>query len=182
MGRAVSTPSDTLWSVSLEYETDCTYHACTRCGHEHYTDSAPKQCEECGLTSTDACTPFLPPQYDVHLGAWYWDEFINKITETLSNAFPSLEPYTGSASDREHLPYSVVRNNEYSLLLMNRHVVIGVSEYCGVVAVWCVPLSDATYQFNEDGLHEVWAKRIEKRAERLLKPLSHDWADWKKAA
>jgi len=170
MGRSVVSPSDAIWCVALDYEVDTTYHECTRCGHMHYDSDAPEQCEECGLTSADAHTPFLPPQHDAYLGQLYWDEFVSHITETLTEAFPSLEPYTNSRSDREYLPYSIARSNEAIPLLLNRHAYIGISEYCGRVEIWCVPIEDSTYEWNENGLHAQWARSIEKRAERLLIP------------
>jgi len=173
MGRGVSTPCNTLWSVFLEFDINCTYHECTRCGHAHYSADVPEQCEECGLSADDAHTPFLPAQHDQDLARWEWEYLIDDIKERLSNAFPSL------------IPCNQWLGREDRAILENRHVYIGVSEYCGDVSVWCVPKEegyDRWAETNADGLHKAWARRIEKRAERLLKPLSHHPADWAKAA
>lgn len=45
-------------------------------------------------------------------------------------------------------------------LLANRLVYIGVSEYCGLVSLWCVPVEDSP-------LAERWARSIEAKVQAL---------------
>jgi len=164
MCYAIPTPSSTLWSVELEYDVNCMYHECTHCGHRHYDVDAPKQCAECGLSAEQACTPFLGIQHDDILSSWYWQEFVSDIRNELKNAFPSLYE-SESRIDRVRL--------DFYAILENRHVYIGLSEQYGYVAVWCVPkVDEGYYGLVADGLHVQWAKSIEKRAARVLKPLS----------
>jgi len=167
-------PYDAVWNVRLDYDVDCTYHECTRCGHAHYGQDAPKECEDCGLTADDAHTPFLRDRYDHDLGQWYWNEFTGEIKEVLIRAFPSLYPSEARVGRDNHA------------ILENSHAYIGITDVdYGRVEIWCVPkeYDSNGYGWEVHGLHAQWAKSIGKRAERLLKPLSRSTeSDWRIAA
>ena len=64
--------------------------------------------------------------------SWDWDDYVEGITDYAKELWPSLT----SCGDRKWL------GREDRALLENGHVYFGVSEYCGLAAVWMVPKED----------------------------------------
>lgn len=83
-----------------------------------------------------------------------WDDFVGSLCDVLKRAFPSLEDCDEWLGREDHA------------LLENRHAYIGVSEYCGVVSVWCVPKRDD--YGNATPLAERWAGSIGPKVDCLI--------------
>lgn len=152
MGRSVSYATGSKWVLYAHLDRDeGRIFACRKCGHEHERDDAtePDECEECGNVGF-TCHERYPD--------WLvWDDFLGNLRATFKAAFRSLE------ACEEWL------DREDRAVLENRHVWIGVSEYCGLVSVWCKPKDGDwrnDYQTSPLALH--WAESIEAKAARLL--------------
>ena len=77
-----------------------------------------------------------------------WDDDLVNLSAALRAAFPSMSPADRWLDREDHV------------ILENRHAYIGVSEYCGLVAVWIVPEDTPT------ALH--WCAQIEPRFRRVV--------------
>ena len=143
MARSVSYPKGAIWVLY-----------CTLGLYE------PESCYECiaesGVVDPDCevCNGAGEIPADDETIKWRWRDFVDELRTGLKRIAPSLED-----SDRW-------LGKEDYVLLENGHASIGLSEYMGLVAVWCVPKE------NEDGLHsplaEHWCDSIETKVERLL--------------
>jgi hypothetical protein len=83
------------------------------------------------------------------------DDFINVLCRRFRRAFPSLDrcdPWLG---------------REDHAVLENRLVYIGVSQYSGLVSIWCVPVPSSMGP-DTTCLSVRWAESIEPRVERVL--------------
>lgn len=90
-----------------------------------------------------------------------WDDFIGNLRAAFMRAFPSL-----SECDRW-------LDREDHAILENCHAYIGVSEYCGLVSVWCVPKERGWWQdASVSALREQWAASIERKATRVLESVA----------
>jgi len=163
MGRSVSYPTCAAWVLytRLEYN-DRQVYVCRKCDHEHYElEFEPEECTECGNVGFS-----LRPEYDDELA---WEYFIDDLTLAFKKAFPSLKECDQWLNEEDHV------------ILENGHVWIGVSEYEGMVSVWCVPkgYNNIWYikgyskmckldSYSEDGLHAQWAKSVEAKAIRVF--------------
>lgn len=78
-----------------------------------------------------------------------WGNDVSNLKRNLTNKFPSLRQANRWAG------------REDRVLLSNDHCEIGVSEYCGLVAVWVLPNSDNV-------LASSWIDRIEKSFRRIV--------------
>jgi hypothetical protein len=76
-----------------------------------------------------------------------FDDSVDNLRYELKAAFPSL------ADDEEWV------GREDRGLVSNRYARIGISEYCGLVAVWAVPKED--YYGDVSPLGVAWAAKIE---------------------
>jgi len=85
----------------------------------------------------------LTEAYDEGQGAQDWEWFIEQLIEDAGEIWPSL-----FESDRW-------LGNEDHVLMENNHVCFGVSEYCGLVAVWIVVQEVCDYP----GLAEHWIEQ-----------------------
>lgn len=141
MGRSVSYAPGSVWVMyGRLLQEDSTAYVCHRCGQPHYGEDEPEECPDCGSTG------FYTVELDNSLDLW--DDFVTELRTTLRRAFPSLEE-VDEWLGREDLA-----------LLANRLVYIGVSEYCGLVSLWCVPVDDSP-------LVERWARAIETKVQTL---------------
>jgi len=109
------------------------------------------------------------------LGDWVdnehaYDDMIEDFVETCKSEWPSLYEHDAWIGREDHV------------LMRNRFVKLGMSEYCGLIAYWAVldedALHDALYYDGRDmtGLATRWAKQIEaKFIERfgMLRKLGH---------
>ena len=86
-----------------------------------------------------------------------WDNFIEDLRNLFIDGFKSLH-----ICDRW-------LGREDRVILENDHAYIGVSEYNGVVSVWCVPIDD-----EKLSLHENWAGQIERKAQRTISEAGYE--------
>lgn len=87
-----------------------------------------------------------------------WDDFTVELLGRFKHAFPSL------------VECNKWIGREDRALLENGHAFIGVSEYCGLVSVWCVPKEDL--YGNDSALAQRWAESIEAKAAKILAEFS----------
>lgn len=83
-----------------------------------------------------------------------WEDLVEDIRESCKSVWPSLEDCDEFLDREDHA------------LLENRLVYIGVSEYCGLVAIWIVPKED--YYGNEKPLAFGWIGRISERFREMF--------------
>lgn len=141
MGRSVSYATGSVWvKYGHLLHEDSTAYVCRRCGQAHDTEGEPDECRDCG--NVGFYTVDTNPYED------FWADFVDELRETLRGAFPSLEDEDEWLDREDHA------------LLANRLVYIGVSEYCGLVSLWCVPVEDSP-------LAERWARTIEAKVQAL---------------
>jgi len=159
MGRSVSHPTHATWVLYTHLDSDDRQvFVCRKCAHTHYDlDEEPSECAECGNIGFTAY-----PEYDSEL---QWEDFMGNLTSEFKKAFPSLKDCNEWLDREDHA------------VLENDHAWIGVSEYCGMVSIWCVSkeyedirYNKAGYRYwcNENGLREQWCKAIEEKAKRVL--------------
>ena len=79
-----------------------------------------------------------------------WDDFIWFFRRSLKRRYPSLEDCDTWLDREDHA------------ILENSHACIGVSEYCGLVSVWCVAKEGEGYWSGNDetGLHTRWCSQV----------------------
>jgi len=150
MGRSVSYPTHATWVLYTHLDSDDRQvFVCRKCDHEHYEmECEPAECAECGNVGFTSY-----PEFDAEL---QWECFMDNLTSEFKKAFPSLKDCDLWLDREDHA------------VLENAHAWIGVSEYCGMVSVWCVHKEHDDYQFNEEGLHAQWARSVEAKAKRTL--------------
>lgn len=76
--------------------------------------------------------------------AWQYDDLREGVADTARAFWPSFDPC------------DTWLGREDRAILRNRHAYVGVSEYCGLVAVWLVAREDA----ENPGLAEQWVASI----------------------
>lgn len=116
MGRSVSTPSNTAHVEYSVLVSDRYY--CSHCGDTF--NEYGKQDEE------DCCPHCAAPAIDCHEQDSQddWDFYTNDLIEQMQRAFPSLDTCDAWLGNEDHA------------VLDNKFCHVGVSEYCGVAAVW----------------------------------------------
>ena len=90
--------------------------------------------------------------------------FIDDIQEQCKAAWPSLTDCSKWLDREDHA------------ILENGHCYIGVSEYCGLAAIWIVPKACEYYYSddkNTEGLAARWIDRIRPKFEKLFGELAH---------
>lgn len=85
-----------------------------------------------------------------------FDWFCDTLCDRAATAFPSLDGCNGW------------RGREDRILMRNRYADFGVSEYCGLVAVWIAEREDGAYldaawRNNRSGRAQHWLRQIEAR-------------------
>ena len=76
--------------------------------------------------------------------SWEWDDFIEYIKESAKSAFPSLDDCAQWLGREDHA------------ILENSHCFIGISEYCGLAAIWLVPKDSG----DRPELAESWCAQV----------------------
>jgi len=166
MGRSVSTPSGAVHIVYQYLPTENLY--CLHCG-SFFDDYAKREvlpgeegfdpdydeqedtncCPTCG-SHEDECSPVDTA-----------DDFKDRrddYAQQLCEAFPSV------SLDDDWI------GREDQVVASNRYAKFGVSEYCGLVALWCVP-READYYSDPgfEGLRDRWVNSIGSKFERVVK-------------
>lgn len=88
-----------------------------------------------------------------------WADLIGEIRANLKARFRSLEDCDEWLDREDHA------------ILENGHVYIGLSEYCGCVALWCVPKEHPDWWRDGNPLAERWAVSIVQKAEDAWRDL-----------
>ncbi|MGY6517486.1 MAG: hypothetical protein ACXIUZ_02110 [Lysobacteraceae bacterium] len=129
------------------------------------TDVVPSdyECHLCETTGTDAdgdaciyCDGTGRREADADDTGMAWEDFVDNLRHDFRAAFPSLS-YCDEWLGRED-----------RALLENQHARIGVSEYCGMVSVWCVPKDWDGWGRDTEVLSRHWCRSIETRAAAVL--------------
>lgn len=151
MGRSVSTPSNAI--VAYGHLSVDTYR-CDNCGdtfNEHTEDDrGTKRCPHCGAHEDDT----------TNQSEWaYQDEFdwlLSQLKDDVLTAFDSAR------EDDTWL------GREDRAIASNRFVWFGVSEYCGVVALWMAP-KEAPYDSPRswESLRDKWMAQAEPKFRKL---------------
>ena len=152
MGRSVSTPNNAALVEYLHLEQDRYY--CGDCGETfNETSSAEQACGHVHPTCPHCGSMDFSEQDDSLL----WDDFSEDLTLRLQEAFPSLEKESKWLG-REDKAY-----------LSNKYVYVGLSEYCGLVAVW-VAAKDADYRASAswEAMRDRWVASIEKKFSKTV--------------
>lgn len=151
MGRSVSTPSGA--SVVVRAWTDHSAYYCRTCAHcreeEIHVDPA-EGCPRCA-----AADRIGDIQHDDHAAQENWNDSLVNLTALLRKAFPSLEKCDKWLDREDHA------------ILSNRHAYVGISEYCGLVAVWIVPTGASKYD-DPPATAQHWAAQVERRFRKIV--------------
>ena len=123
-------------------------------------------CHDCDVEGTDAWEcPECEQQlrvYDDLLDVMDWSEFIGETRCTAKEKWPSLDDCDKWIGREDHA------------ILENRHCYIGVSEYCGLAAVWLLSKSEeyrnTGYSSDESAanLADSWCARIADRFDKVF--------------
>jgi hypothetical protein len=97
-------------------------------------------------------------KYDEYLSKYNWDNFVIDLEEVLKAKYKSLTKCSKWLGNEDHA------------FLENELVYVGLSEHCGVVAVWIVPKFGEFYTSRNEkaNLAVNFCKQIEKGFEKLL--------------
>ncbi len=97
-------------------------------------------------------------KYDEYLSQLNWQDFTIDLEEVLKTKYKSLTKCDEWLGREDHA------------FLENELVYVGLSEYCGVVAVWIVPKDGEFYTSRSEkaNLAVNFCKQIEKGFEKLL--------------
>lgn len=144
MGRSVSYATGAAWVLYCDpglYENEACYECVAESG------AVDPECDVCdGAGEIEA---------DYDTCKWRWDDFLDCLRSEFQRAFPSMyecDEWVG---------------REDRAVLENRHAYIGVSEYMGLVSVWCKPKESYSDE-PSTALAEHWAACIEAKAKRTL--------------
>lgn len=144
MGRSVSTPSGATVVAYAAFE--CCRYSCGICGEffdePDINDDGLDVCPECG--SEDV---FYRDQQMEFQGSR--DYFVSRLTA----AFPSVTACDEWVGREDHA------------VADNSHAYFGISEYCGLVAMWVLPKEVDLYYADSawQGLRNAWCKSIERK-------------------
>lgn len=148
MGRSVSTPSGA--TVVAYAAFDCGAHSCAACG-EYFDESASTDdglevCPECG--SEDIF--YRDPQIE-------FDDSKEHFVSSLIEAFPSVTSCDQWLGREDHA------------VADNSHAYFGISEYCGLVAMWVVPKEVESYYADAawQGLRDAWCQSIKRKFQTI---------------
>lgn len=157
MGRSVSTPSnctEVCYGYLHEHKYECL--SCSERFNEHkekavseddgYSESTIKVCPHCGADEDE--TQEIDPEWEF--------EGVTDSFDIFTEAFPSLSSCDSWLDREDHA------------LLENRFCHIGISEYCGVVAVWLVGKEpDWRDGPGWEALRDRWLASVRPRFEKL---------------
>ena len=91
---------------------------------------------------------------DEDTSSWEWQEFLGSLRWDLEHTFPSVY-FCHKWLDRED-----------HAIAENHFCYFGISEYCGLVAFWCLPKDDDYRDKPELARH--WASQIERKCAAML--------------
>lgn len=156
MGRSVSTPSNCNIVVYTQASTDSDFW-CPECDH-HYdhsdietNDDGENACPNCKCSHDN----FAVRRDDQQL----WDDDVENLRCELKAAFPSLD------DDKRWL------GNEDRVIASNEHANFGISEYCGLVAVWVRAKYRDDFTGPDEGQHflaDFWIASIDKSLRKVV--------------
>lgn len=149
MARSVSTPRNSVHVSYQSIDTDRFY--CSECG-ENFDVFACKEDEEGELVNV---CPHCAASRDVCFEEDQYDNFQNSIDclfTCLKTAFPSISKDDTWIDREDH----AIASNSFAYF--------GVSEYCGLVAVWVAPVED----HEQPGLQERWIDSIGDKFENAV--------------
>jgi len=151
MGRSVSTPSGAAlvaYRNVSDHGHDNFCHTCDEEGNEEW------ECPECKADLRDF------EHYCEFRAQDDWEDFKSWLMDTAQEQWPSLEE-CDKWIGREDLA-----------LLCNSHVYFGISEYCGLVAIWMVDRRDTdgyqTYEEGERNLARRWVDQVADKFDALF--------------
>src|SRR5690606_4702040 len=144
MARSVSYATGSAWVLYAAPGHDDD-RECPDCegegrGGVNTTDGGPD--DDCSTCSGEGTI------YDEDLARIYWDDFVGNLRAEFEAAFPSL--YEAD---------EWVGREDYAIL-QTGHAYIGLSEYCGLVSLWCLP-KDERYRYEPTPLAVRWCESIE---------------------
>lgn len=143
MGRSVSYATGAEWVMYCDPKLNDN-ETCWDC--EGAKEVGGEECETCNGEGD------VEPDYDTT--SMRWDDFIGALRHEMKTGFPSLHECDHWLGNEDHS------------ILENGHAYIGVSEYCGLVSVWCVPKEN---EYGGDSpLASRWASSIERKASKAL--------------
>lgn len=157
MGRSVSMPSnctEVCFGYLYEHRYECL--ACSGRFDEYrdkpvsyddgHSEATAKACPHCGADEDE--TQEIDQQ-------WEFDSIVESF-DIFTEAFPSLSKCDSWLDREDHA------------LLENRYCHIGISEYCGVVAVWLVRKDGPWYGSpGWEALRDRWLDSVQPRFEKL---------------
>ncbi len=151
MGRSVSTPSGASVVVRAWTNHDAYYcRTCAHCREEETHAEAGETCARC-----EAKGRIADIQFDGDVAHENWNDDLANLTALLRKAFPSLEECDKWLDREDHA------------FLSNRHAYVGISEYCGLVAVWIVPTG--TFEYDDPpATAQHWAAQVERRFSKIV--------------
>ena len=152
MGRSVSTPNNTALVEYVQLEQDRYY--CSDCG-ETFNEVATKELE-CGHDH-EVCPHCGSTDFSEQDDQWLWEDFSEDLVLQLQEAFPSLEKESKWLG-REDKAY-----------LANTYCYVGMSSYCGLVAVW-VAAKEPDYRASSawHSMRDRWIASIEKKFAKVV--------------
>lgn len=162
MGRSVSTPNNT---AAVVYGTLRSGHECLACNNDFheparkatslddgYSEDEQRVCPHCGSTDFQ--------QIDEQ---WEFDLLLDDLRYVMRDAFPSLDTCDEWIDREDHA------------VLENRYCHIGVSEYCGLVAVWVSEKDGPWYgDAGWEALRDHWLRLITPRFRKAASSLFAD--------
>ena len=138
MGRSVSTPTNALLTCYRTLDPVLTA-TCDVCDADH-------SCYASDVAQHDSlqhcCGPALDYAHDEEDSWLEWENLIEDLIETCTSHWPSFYKIDEWLDREDHA------------WLENGLVKVGVSEYCGLVAIWIVP------QEGQESLAERWVNQI----------------------
>jgi hypothetical protein len=148
MGRSVSTPTGTVYVAYAALDIKALW--CDQCG-EHF-DSTTARSDEDG---TPIC-PHCGADADEHVHSadsrWEFESMLEDFQRQMLEAFPSLRSCDEWLDREDHA------------IAENRYCYVGVSEYCGLVAMWmCKKDADWRDAPGFEGLRDRWLGQVQQR-------------------
>lgn len=150
MGRSVSTPNNTVTTV---YGTLRSGFECLACGNDFdepgskattlddgYTESSEPVCPHCGAGQDEFQR--VDPQFE-------FEQLVESLQDMLPERFKSLTTCDEWIDREDHA------------LLENRYCHIGISEYCGLIAVWIAAKDGPWYgDAGWEALRDNWLSQV----------------------
>jgi hypothetical protein len=140
MGRSVSVPNDAIGVFYLDWTPD--------------EEELEEALEDWTTEDRDLCRHDREALEQEVLSYW-WEHLVEDLVDNLATIAPSLRR-VDRWLDREDRG-----------IMENQHAVFGISEYCGVAAVWVVTRFAEHPSLAERWVSQVWARLDSRYPERL---------------